>query len=93
MLVGRPEVEPGGELVANPINSGEVLVQPNGQLYVAGYMDREYTSLSPDANLAEVLPLMAHTGACALVMEGGRLLGLLTTENLSQFLLLRRFGW
>jgi len=56
-------------------------------------MDREYTSLSPDANLAEVLPLMAHTGACALVMEGGRLLGLLTTENLSQFLLLRRFVW
>jgi Zn-dependent protease len=62
-------------------------------VYVAGYMDREYTALSPDANLAEVLPLMAHTGACALVMDGGRLLGLLTTENLSQFLLLRRFGW
>ena len=62
-------------------------------VYVAGYMDREYTALSPDANLAEILPLMAHTGSCALVMEGGRLLGLLTSENLSQFLLLRRFGW
>jgi len=61
--------------------------------YVAGYMDREYTTLSPDMNLAEVLPLMSHSGTCALVMDGQILKGLLTTENLSQFLLLRRFGW
>ncbi len=61
--------------------------------YVAGHMDREYTTLAPDMNLAEVLPLMAHSGTCALVMEGERLMGMLTTENLSQFLLLRRFGW
>ncbi len=61
--------------------------------YVAGYMDREYTTLSPEMNLAEVLPLMAHSGTCALVMDGQQLKGLLTTENLSQFLLLRRFGW
>jgi Zn-dependent protease/CBS domain-containing protein len=62
-------------------------------VYVAGYMEREYTTLAPDMNLAEVLPVMAHAGACALVMDGERLLGLLTAENLSQFLLLRRFGW
>jgi predicted transcriptional regulator len=62
-------------------------------VYVAGYMDREYTTFGPDMNLAEVLPMMAHSGACALVMQEGRLLGLLTAENLSQFLLLRRFGW
>ncbi len=61
--------------------------------YVAGHMERSYTTLSPDMNLAEVLPLMAQSGACALVMDGERLLGMLTTENLSQFLLLRRFGW
>lgn len=60
--------------------------------YVAGFMDREYATLSPDMNLAEVLPLMAQSGSCALVMENERLLGLLTAENLSQFLLLRRFG-
>lgn len=36
---------------------------------------------------------MAQSGMCALVMEGGgHLVGLLTAENLSQFLLLRRFG-
>ena len=35
---------------------------------------------------------LAHAGACALVMQDGQLLGLLTSENLSQFLLLRSVG-
>jgi Zn-dependent protease/CBS domain-containing protein len=60
--------------------------------YVAGVMDRNYATIEPDMDLAEVLPLMAQAGSCALVMEGDRLLGLLTSENLSEFLLLRRFG-
>jgi CBS domain-containing protein len=60
--------------------------------YVAGVMDRDFLSLAPADDLAEVLPLMAQAGSCALVMEGDKLLGLLTTENLSEFLLLRRFG-
>jgi Zn-dependent protease/CBS domain-containing protein len=60
--------------------------------YVAAAMDREFPKLSPDMDLAEVLPLMAPTGACALIMQGEQLLGLITSENLSQYLLLRRFG-
>lgn len=60
--------------------------------YVAGVMDREFLSLEPGADLAAVLPLMAQAGRCALVMDQARLLGLLTTDNLSEFLLLRRFG-
>ena len=36
--------------------------------------------------------MMAQAGRCALVMDGEKLVGLLTTENLSEFLLLRRFG-
>jgi len=59
---------------------------------VAGVMDREFLSIEPGLDLAEVLPLMAESGRCALVMDGEKLLGLLTTENLSEFLLLRRFG-
>jgi hypothetical protein len=43
-------------------------------------------------DLAEVLPLMAEAGPCALVMNEDRLEGLLTRENLSEYLLLRRFG-
>jgi Zn-dependent protease/CBS domain-containing protein len=60
--------------------------------YVAGVMDRDFLSLQPETDLAEVLPLMAQAGQCALVMDGDKLVGLLTTDNLSEFLLLRRVG-
>jgi stage IV sporulation protein FB len=60
--------------------------------YVAGVMDRDYVAIEPGTDLAETLPLMARAGRCALVMDGPRLVGLLTTDNLSEFLLLRRFG-
>jgi hypothetical protein len=60
--------------------------------YLAGVMDREYLSIEPTDDLAAVLPWMAQSGRCALVMQGDKLLGLLTTENLSEFLVLRRFG-
>jgi Zn-dependent protease/CBS domain-containing protein len=60
--------------------------------YVSGTMDRQFVSISPQMDLAEALPLVANAGACALVLDNGKLLGLLTTENLTEFLLLRRFG-
>lgn len=60
--------------------------------YVSGAMNREFATLSPDMDLAEALPTMAQAGSCALVMDEGKLVGLLTMENLSEFLLLRRFG-
>jgi Zn-dependent protease len=60
--------------------------------YVAGAMNRDFARVSPDQDLAETVPLLARPGSCLLVMEGDRLLGLLTSENLSEFLLLRRFG-
>ncbi|MBZ5606133.1 MAG: site-2 protease family protein [Acidobacteriia bacterium] len=60
--------------------------------YVAGVMDRDFLSIEPGSDLAEILPLMAQAGRCALVMDREKLAGLLTTDNLSEFLLLRRFG-
>jgi Zn-dependent protease len=60
--------------------------------YISGVMDREFARIPPDQDLSETLPSMAHAGACALVIDEGRLLGLLTAENLSQFLLLRGVG-
>ncbi len=60
--------------------------------YVAGVMDRDFLALTPNLDLAGVLPLMAQGGRCALVMDQKNLLGLLTTDNLSEFLLLRRSG-
>ena len=59
--------------------------------YVAGAMDRNFIRLSPDMPLGEALPQVAGPGACALVMDQeDRLLGMLTSENLSEFLLLRQ---
>lgn len=68
------------------------LASEGPESYVSGAMDREFTRLSPDTDLAEALPLMTAAGSCALVMDDDQLTGLLTTENLSEFLLLRRFG-
>jgi Zn-dependent protease len=68
------------------------MAQEGPDSYIAGYMEREFSSVPPDKDLADVLPLMAHSGACVLVMEDDKLLGLLSSENLSQFLLLRSVG-
>ncbi len=70
----------------------KALASEGPEAYVAGVMDRDYLELGPSDDLAETLPLMARAGRCALVQEGTRLVGLLTTDNLSEFLLLRRFG-
>jgi Zn-dependent protease/CBS domain-containing protein len=70
----------------------KALAQDGPDAYVAGVMERDYLSLEPSTDLAEVLPLMARAGRCALVMEGDKLLGLLTTDNLAEFLMLRRVG-
>lgn len=59
--------------------------------YVAGIMSRDFPRFRPDEDLTEVLPVMSQT-SCALVMDGERLLGMLTRENLSEFLMLRKFG-
>lgn len=70
----------------------KALASEGPDAYVAGVMDRNFMALEPDADLSPVLPLMARAGRCALVMDGNRLVGLLTTDNLSEFLLLRRSG-
>ena len=70
----------------------KALASEGPEAYVAGVMDRDFLSIEPGDDLAEVLPLMAQAGRCALVMDGPKLEGLLTAENLSEFLMLRRFG-
>lgn len=60
--------------------------------YVAGVMDRDFLRVPPDAALSEVFPQISSAGAPALVMQGETLLGMLTSENLSEFILLRQVG-
>ncbi len=84
-----------GDQVLGLLGRGALLrgmAQQGSESYVAGHMQREFPSVSPDKDLAEILPLMAHAGACVLVMQEGQLLGLLSSENLSQFLQLRSVG-
>ncbi len=58
--------------------------------YVASAMDRSFLRVTPDMDLSEALALLSPATTCALVMEDECLLGLLTSENLSEFVLLRR---
>jgi CBS domain-containing protein len=58
--------------------------------YVASAMDRNPQRVSPDMPLSEVLQDLSGMRACALVMDGEKLVGLLTSENVSSFILLRQ---
>jgi Zn-dependent protease len=58
--------------------------------YVASAMDRNPQRVSPDTPLSGVLQDISGMRACALVMDGEKLVGLLTSENVSSFILLRQ---
>jgi Zn-dependent protease/CBS domain-containing protein len=59
--------------------------------YVAGAMDRDFPRVVPDMPLPDALAILQGPGACALVIdEEGHLKGMLTSENLSEFILLRQ---
>jgi Zn-dependent protease/CBS domain-containing protein len=70
----------------------KALASQGPDAYVAGAMDRDFVRLAPDEDLSRLLPGALRSGACALVMDGDELLGLLTAENLTEFVLLRKFG-
>lgn len=66
------------------------MLTAGAESYVASAMDREFLRVPADFDLSEAFSLMASARSCALVMEGDRLMGLLTAENLSEFLMLRQ---
>jgi CBS domain-containing protein len=68
------------------------LARQGPNTYVAGVMDREFLRLEAGMELADALSLIAPSGPCALVMEGDNLVGLLSSDILSEFVLFRRFG-
>jgi Zn-dependent protease/CBS domain-containing protein len=81
---------PVGLLTRNRLMRAMLAEGPDA--FVAGAMDRDFPRLSPDQDLSEALPVLAGSGSCALVMDGDQLLGLLTSENLSEFLMLRQIS-
>jgi Zn-dependent protease/CBS domain-containing protein len=59
--------------------------------YVSSAMDREFKRFPPELPLSEAMTQLSGPAACALVMdEENRLRGMLTSENLSEFILLRQ---
>jgi len=61
---------------------------PDG--YVASAMDREFPRLTPEMDLAEAAASLGSGVNCALVFEHERLVGMLTAENLSEYLVLKK---
>lgn len=78
-----------GLLGRNALLRGMAVDGPDA--YVAGIMDREFPRVAPESALTEAIPLLGRI-SCVLVMDNEELIGLLTRENVSEFLMLRRFG-
>lgn len=68
------------------------MAQEGPDAYVASAMNREFVTLEPTMDLSEAMPYLAQAGSCALVLEEERLVGLLTSENMTEYLVLRRLG-
>ena len=82
----------GGQVVGLLSRSAllRAMMAEGPQAYVAGAMDREFRRFTPGDPLSQALPLVSPSGSCALVMDGDKLVGMLTSENLSEFILLRQ---
>jgi len=97
LLVSTPQhdfpVVHGGEVVGLLTRAALVraMLKEGPDAYVASAMVRDFPRVSPDQPLTDVLPLASAPGRVALVFEDdGRLVGLLTSDNLLQFILLRQ---
>lgn len=58
--------------------------------YIASGMARDFVRAHPDDDLRDLLQQMQTTSGPALVFQGDSLLGMVTTENLMEFLLIRQ---
>lgn len=84
-----------GDQVLGLLDRGTLLramAQEGPDGYVASVMNRNFPAVPPDMDLSEAMPIIIQAGSCALVMEDGRVLGLLTRDNLTEFLMLRQVG-
>jgi Zn-dependent protease/CBS domain-containing protein len=69
------------------------MMQEGPDAYVSTAMDRNFVRVSPDADLSEAIPKLSLPGAAALVMDDeDHLVGMMTSENLSEFIMLRQIA-
>jgi len=77
-----------GILTRNQIAEGLATEGPTA--YVAGYMDRELKTAHPNVPLERILDQMSRDDSTPLlVMDEGRLIGMITQENLGEFIMLQ----
>lgn len=68
----------------------QAMASEGPESYVAGAMDRDFARVSPDTELVEAAQALDPSSGCALVFDtAGQLVGMLTSENLSEFLVLK----
>jgi Zn-dependent protease/CBS domain-containing protein len=80
---------PAGVLTRSALMRAMLTEGPDS--YVAGAMDRDFKKVNPDMPLTEALSQLSGGGGSALVVDSEeRLTGMLTPENLSEFVLLRQ---
>jgi Zn-dependent protease len=69
----------------------QAMLNQGPEAYVSGAMSREFTRLDPALPLVDALPRLSGPAACALVMDSeDHLVGMLTSEHLSEFIVLRQ---
>lgn len=82
-----------GVLTRNGLLRG--LAEAGPTAYVAGTMSREFASAGPDDNLGETLPGLQSRPGPLLVLDPaqpGRLLGIVTGENVQEFFAVRQIA-
>jgi Zn-dependent protease/predicted transcriptional regulator len=79
-----------GLLRRNELLTG--LAQSGPDAYVSSVMERDFLRLAPSDDLEAILTKLSESDYTALVFEEDRLVGMLTKENLNEFLVLRNMG-
>ena len=81
--------QPIGVLTRSNLVRGMLSEGPDA--YVSSAMDRDFLRFTAETPLSEAVAALAQPGSVALVMDGDdRLVGMLTPEHLSEFVLLRQ---
>ena len=80
--------EVGGLLSREALLRG--LASEGPDAYIASHMQREFIRAAPEDDLRELLHQMQARSGPGLVFEGDRLIGMVTTENLMEFLTIRQ---
>lgn len=69
----------------------QAMLNEGPDAYVSAAMSRDFIRFPPDMPLADALPQLTGPPACALVMDqDDKLLGMLTSEHVSEFIVLRQ---